>query len=293
MPMKQRILRVELDMGSGQLVTWDQSLWLRVRINKAALSIQSRAVIEVGGLSKQARESILTKFTAIARRLRANGDSAVADNFVYVSVIAGYLDKGIERTAKIFKGEVAYSDLNSAPPNMSLSITAFTNQIDRSNVNMVIPSNATFREYASFVAQQANLRLEFDSVHGDDDAMNMGIMGATVQAMIVDLQNYYRADIVAFVDDDVLYVLDRGKVAKTSQVFTVDKFVGAPSWNEWGIEFRTMFDERIKLVHGIAPVSKINPAINQGVFVPLRLEYDLASRGTAFSIKVSAYPSAG
>lgn len=293
MPMKQRILRVELDLGGGQKVVLDERLWLHVRITKAAMAIQSRANIEVGGLSKQEREAVLTKFSARAKYLRDNGAPNLDINFVFVKVTAGYKIDGKDKTSIIFHGQVALSEISSPPPNMTIQITAFTNQIDRTNVSMVMPTNATLREYASFVAQQAGLRLEFDSVHGDDDSMNMGIQAATVQAMVVDLQNYNRQDIIAFVDDEVLYVLDRGKSSKTSNPFQISQFIGVPTWNEWGIDFRCMFDDRIKLAGAVIPMSKVNPAINQGTFIPMRIEYDLTSRSSQFGMKVSAYPSAG
>jgi hypothetical protein len=112
-----------------------------------------------------------------------------------------------------------------------------------------------------------------------------------VAELLVNIQDAYKPNVAAFIDNNVLYVKDVNKVISTAQVVTVKEFIGTPLWTEWGVDFMTLFDPNITLAGAATLESKMNPSLNQ-TFVISSLEYDLTSREIPFYVKASANPSA-
>ena len=91
MAMKKRLIRATLTLPTGDVI-WDQSLMLNIRVMKMALGIKSQATIDIGGLSQDSRQALLTQFSAYAKRQREQGDTGDADNFIPIKIEAGYRD---------------------------------------------------------------------------------------------------------------------------------------------------------------------------------------------------------
>lgn len=293
MALKKRLIRVKLTLPSGE-VTWDESLMLKVHVRKMALGIQSMATIDVGGLSQDSRQALLTQFSAYAKRQREAGDTGDMNNFVPVEITAGYLDGANELLAPIFSGQIALCEPLSAPPNVVIRVTAYTQQITKGQNLATAPDQVTFKQYAEWCAQQMGLRAEIHTSIDNTIVNNPGRTSYKVDALLPDLQrNFDRYNIAAYVDDGTLYVMDIGDVAKASETTNIKEFVGMPVWTEWGIEFKVMFNSNVKLGHAVTLESILNPTVNGIGFVVVMLEYDLASRDNQFTISVQASPSAG
>ena len=111
----------------------------------------------------------------------------------------------------------------------------------------------------------------------------------SIASLLIDIQDMYKPDVAAFVDDDLLIVKDRNKIMNPAQTAVLSEFIGIPGWTEWGIGFQTLFDPTIKLAQGVSITSSMNPSLN-GTYVVLELEYDLSSRDGPFYVKPGASP---
>lgn len=300
MPILKRVLRVTLnfDQLSGQSnigkVVLTEDLNLRVNIEKNVLALQNSATVEVSNLGQTLRQDMTTQFTAYQKRQSASGNAQLA--WVGMQIEAGYIDsKGNVKTSVIFKGEVVQLDNSEAPPNISVRIRAYTRQQDKTKfVTDPAPSNSTYEQYVNWAAGQmgitANLQGLSDRLKGAS-VQNAAMSRYTASALLWDIQDYYKPDVAAFVDDDVLYVMDRNAVINPQEIVAIDQFVGVPGWYDWGVELKVLFNTAIKVAHAVDLTSVINPGINHK-YVITRLEYDLASRDTPFYIKAQAAPPA-
>lgn len=292
MALKKRLLKVTLTLQDGKVVVLDQELDLHIRIAKAALAIQNRATIEVVGLTQQLREELLSQFTAWRRRQVLTAQ--IASTLVKVKIEAGYSSNGAEQTSVVFIGEVAICEPASPPPNIGIRITAFSRQIDKTNfVTDPAPSQTTYAGYVEWAANQMGFGKNFvcETSFNDVTIQNPARSILTQSALLVDIQNMYRPDVAAFIDDDFLIVKDRNKIIHPEQIANLNEFVGIPSWTEWGISAAIMLDQAVKLAGAIQLTSLMNPSVN-GKYVVMELEYDLTSRDRAFYVKIGASPPA-
>ena len=93
MAMKERVIRVNFSLPSGDVVL-TEGLRLNIRVSKAALAIQNKAVIEVFGMDTKMREGLLSQFTAWNKRKAEQGD--ITPQWIPVSIVAGYKQGGTE-----------------------------------------------------------------------------------------------------------------------------------------------------------------------------------------------------
>lgn len=303
MSLRNRALKVTLSLPSGDVVL-DETIQMHVRIHKSALAIQNSAVIEATGLTQSLREQLLSQFTAWNKRLVESGQAQ--QNWINVTIEAGYktppsaaLGVGFAtpsntQTSVIFKGQVVLCDLASVPPNITVRITCYTRQIDKTaHVTNPAPAQTTFFNYVKWAAGQMGFGDNFvcDTSFNDVIIYNPARSILVASALIWDIQDMYKPNVAAFIDDDILIVKDRNKIINPSNVSTADEFIGVPSWNEWGVDFVTMFDPTVRLAQATRITSKMNPSLN-GPYVITELFYDLSSRGQAFYVKSSGSPPA-
>lgn len=299
MALNNRILNVILSMPNGD-VTLTSSINLKVKVHKAALAIQNRATIDIIGLTGSLRASLLSQFTAWNQRQVATGQAD--QNYINVEVQAGYKSSqtssigGVEsQPSTIFVGQVVICDPTSPPPNVGIRLVCFSRQIDRTS--FITPSGApyqtTFKGYVTWAAGQMGFGSNFVCDTSFDDVIiyNPARSLFTVSALLIDIQNMYRPDVAAFVDDNLLIVKDRSKILNPSQIAKITEFIGIPTWTEWGVEFVCLFDQSLKLAQGAALTSMMNPSLNN-TYVIMELEYDLSSRDTQFYVKASGSPPA-
>lgn len=289
--MRKRLIRISITI-EGQTFKLTEELGLRVKVNKAALSIQNRATVEVTGLTTEMREGLLSQFTAWNKRLV---DSAqIQGKYARITIEAGYASQGKEDLSIIFLGDVVLVDPVSGPPDIGVRITAFSRQIDKTRwISNVAPAKMTFYNLVAWAAEQMGFGTNFvcETSYNDKEIENPARSMHIVGSLVIYIQDLYKPDVAAFIDDDVLIVKDRNKIVSRASLVPVNKLVGTPSWNEWGMEFVTMFDPAIRLAGGIALTSKMNPGIN-GNYVLTSLEYDLTSRERAFYVKGAGSPPA-
>lgn len=293
MIMKRRLLRVELSFPDGQKQTLTEDLMLRCRINKAALDIQNKASIEIGGLTAELREFLLSNFTAFNKRLREQG--TIDAYYVDVVIKAGYSEAGNEQLFLVYKGQVVLAELADSPPNMVVRLQCYTQQIDRTKwITTPAPSPVRFEDFCKYAAQQMGLgnNVTVDTSINDQILINPGRTAYVTAALLPEIQNYSRNTIAAYIDDGQLIVKDKNKILDPNAIKTITEFVGVPTWNEWGANFTTMYAGDIRLAQGVKFQSVLNPSLNDTTFVVMALEYDLQSRDDIFVVSGDVAPAA-
>lgn len=298
MALRNRVLTVTLDLP-GQKVVLEQDINIKVKIHKAALAIQNRCTIDIIGLTGSLREQLLSQFTAWNQRQVESGQAE--QKWVGVEVKAGWNtpskhDAGtnIEQPSTVFKGQVVICELTSSPPNIGVRLTCFTRQIDRTKfVTAPAPDGTTFKAYVAWAADQMGFGTNFICETSADNTIvsNPARSIFVASALLIDIQNMYRPDVAAFVDDDLLIVKDRGKILNPSESVVLNEFIGIPTWTEWGITFTVLFNQGIRLAQGATLESLMNSSLN-GTYVIMEIEYDLTSRDGPFYVKASGSPPA-
>lgn len=316
MPMPQRILIVTLSMPGGDVVL-RENIQMDISVSKAALAIQSRASVTLYGLSTTLRQQLLSQFTAWNKRrietggsLIINGQTVTNPNFINIKIEAGY---GIVRpnfgssvfayslqTALIFVGQVVLVDPVSEPPNIGVRLTCYTRQIDKTKfVTEPAPEAPTFQQYVEWAARQMgfitdtanNLTFDCSPDIANRPLQNPSRSTYVAAALLIDIQNTFRPDVAAFVDNDQLIVKDKNKIINIGAISVVKSFVGTPIWTEWGVTWTTLMDSTLKLAQGATITSSMNPGVN-GTYVITELEYQLSSRSNNFYSKASGSPPA-
>lgn len=298
MALRNRVLTVILSLPD-RTVTLEQDLNLKIKINKAALAIQNRATIDIIGLTGSLREQLLSQFTAWNQRQVESGQAE--QKWVGVEVKAGWstpskhdVGSNVEQPSTVFKGQVVICELTSTPPNIGVRLTCFTRQIDRTKfVTAPAPDGTTFKAYVTWAAEQMGFGTNFicDTSNNEAIISNPARSIFVASALLIDIQNMYRPDVAAFVDDDLLIVKDRNKILNPSESVQLDEFIGVPTWTEWGVTFTVLFNQGIRLAQGATLTSLMNPSLN-GTYVVMEIEYDLTSRDGPFYVKASASPPA-
>ena len=279
-------------MPDGTSQVLDEGLMLRCRIKKAALSVQNKATIEVAGLTGYLREYLLSNFTAFNKRLRDQGQ--LAANYVNVTIEAGYREGNVVSSNLVYKGQVTTVEITAPPPNIVIRITCYTNQINRTKfITQAAPSNPTFKEFGEWSAKQMDIDTVIcDTSINNQRLVNPGRTTYVAAALLLEIQNYQRNSIAAYIDDDTLIVKDKDKILNPEQITVIEEFVGIPMWNEWGADFTCMYNADLKLAQGVKFKSVLNPSLNDTTFVIMQLEYDLASRDDIFTVTGGVAPSA-
>lgn len=294
MPLGQRVLRVTLNMPSGDIIL-DETLDLKVKIQKAALAQQQTCEILVTDLSVSLRTSLITQFTAWNKRNIENGQpNATQQSYVGVTVQAGYSIPGQSpNIITVFFGQVALAGPVGELPNMAVKITCFSQQISKVQyITQVPPGQMTFKAYAAWVAAQMGVNLVCQTSYDNIVVTNPGASVHTVGDLLIDLQSYYRPNVAAFVDNNTLYVKDVNAVITTASKVTISEFINMPLWDEWGCEFECLFNPQLLLSCAATLVSTMNPSLNKVGYVIYALTYDLTSRDIPFNIKANGAPPA-
>lgn len=292
MQLQKRALSVTFNMPGGNKVFLNERMNLRIRIEKMALAVQNKATIDITGLSQALREQLLTNFTAWRYRLATSGRESI--DYIPVTIEAGHYTATSANTTVIFKGSVALAELQEGPPDVTVSVTAYTKQLDKTKfVSSPAPSSATFESYVAWAANEMGFGKNFvcDTSFNNEIVKNAARSRYTVASLIWDIQDYRKPTVAAFIDDDRLIVKDQNKILDPDSISKVTLFVGIPTWTEWGVEFKTLFDPTLRLAQGCELASEMNPTVN-GRYVITSIVYDLTSRDQAFYCNVRASPGA-
>src|SRR5579864_306302 len=294
MPLRRRILRVTFKMASGDVVL-DESVDIKVQIHKGALEPQNTASIEISNLTQNLRLQLMSQFTAYNRRAIKNNQATYdgKDNpYVNVMVEAGYDDGEKKQSSIIFNGQVVEASPSSYPPNLSLRMECYSQQIDRiSWKTQPTPPGMNFEQYVQWVGGQMKVSRTICDTSRNNVMMGDNMSGSThtIGALLIDIQNAYNPDVVAYVDNNVLIVRDIDRVVDVAGHVTIDEFIGTPIWSQWGVQFQTLFNQELGLTCAVKLNSDMNPSLNHE-FVVVSVYYQLASRETSFYCRVYACP---
>ncbi|PMS33199.1 hypothetical protein B0G57_1204 [Trinickia symbiotica] len=301
MALTKRILNVVMTLDSGD-VTLDASLDMHVNVSKMALGLQHTCTIDVFGLSQALRQTLLSQFTAWNKRQIEQPVGAVAprNNFVPVKVYAGYHSgsvgpaaPGQNTTTLIFDGWVVLCDPISGPPNIGVRLTCYQLAQQKTQfISDVAPASATVEQYANWIAKQMGLARVL-CVTSLKDKVISNLSGTTeiVAALLVDIQEAFRPNVAAFIDNNTLIVKDVNQVIDNFNTVAVDEFIGTPMWTEWGVEFTCLYDPKIQLAGAATLKSLMNPGLNKS-WVITALRYNLSSRAEPFYVTVDGCPPA-
>lgn len=302
LPIKKLTVRFTFQSargGAAEVVELNNlsDLDISVKTSKHALSIQNSCNIAISGLRVDIRQRLMTAFTAW------NYTKQTVTLFVQVEVFAGYSERGlVNPMSRIFVGDVVKCNITGVAPDCRLTAEAFTRQVDRTNLTPVsIPVNATFKTVLELIAKAAGLIPDCNTTR--DEQRTISNFGAfmvnptgepkrlSVQGAIGGLLQLFGDKIAVWVDDDRLMARDIGRRAGTD-VARVSVFIDSPpSWNEWGITFKTLFNPELRIAAACAINSKVNTGAN-GEFIITSLEYELAPRQGPFYVTVKASPPA-
>lgn len=300
MPLPTRSLTVKLTFpSSGEasealIIDDSNQMDMSVKTSKNVIVIQNTCIINIAGLRQDVRQRLLTAFTAWNYRKTPTA------NYVQVEIFAAYEVPGAAtEPSRIFIGDVTKCDISDQIPNSAVLIEAFTRQVDRTNlVSVTVPKNASFKTLVETVGKAAGLYVDCETSYDKSMIRNFGVFqinptGApyrlNIQASIVGLSALFPDSVAIWVDDDTLIARDIGRVVGTV-IPKVKLFIDAPpSWTEWGVTFKTLFNQNLRLGGGVELESAMNPGVN-GQYVITGLEYDLASRQNPFYVTVKASP---
>jgi hypothetical protein len=311
--LANRLLQVsfQLPFGGSEPIVLDQNLHLRVTIDKQALTVQNRAIIEVANLTTSLRQMLISQFSAYKARLINENRDIPNRDWIDVTVAAGYsppkydtssLHSGQPPNAAnwgplpppvtVFKGQVSATHLISTPPNITTRIICYTRQVDRTTwPSDPFPDNTTYCQYIKSLAGQMGLNYRFYSDKGDHIIENIGASSYTFSEIISLTERLFKFEASMWIDDDMLIVKDNDAILDPDEVADITEFIGIPSWNEYGVEFVTLFNPQLRLGHGVRLHSQMNPGVNS-IYGVTALEYDLTSREGPFYVKGVANPVA-
>jgi hypothetical protein len=187
---------------------------------------------------------------------------------------------------------VTVVNISQVPPNIGIRLTCYTHQIDvTKDTSESAPTNPTYGEFVKWAAGQMGFANNLYAKTSYDDVTIWNPAGQfmKVSALLPKIQDLYKPDVAAFIDDDRMIVKDRNAIIDPSATATLNEFIGIPTWTEWGMECNTLFNPQIRLAQGVILNSALNPILN-GPFVVMELEYNLSSRDTEFYVKTSGSP---
>lgn len=293
MPLQRRLMKVTFDMPQGQPpLVLDQELELNVAVHKNCLQVQSTAEVEVFNLTTTRRAYMLSNFTEWnARQIQQMGKSP--DVYVNVTIEAGYDSGQNAASSVLFNGQVVTTSLISTPPNLGMKFNCASRQIDKTKDVVGPPNSATFRDYVAWAAGVMGINFVCQTSFDSAVVKNGFNSISDVSALIMAIQAMYQPHIVAYVDNQTLYVRDTNRPFANEHTIPINEFIGAPSMTSFGATFRTLLNTSVHLGGLVDIQSQMNPALAIGKpFIVYKLDYSLSSRQTDFYMNAEVYPEA-
>ena len=293
MSLRKRVLKVTIGLPSGNIVL-DETLNMKVRIHKTALSIQNKATIEVSNLATTVRKELLSNLSAWQQKQRDQfGNPATVWP---VTIEAGYIDaSGASTVATIYVGETVVSSLAAPPPDITLRLECMTHQVDKTTwVTEPSPDSMRFRDLVIWAADKMGIpeaQVICQTSHDDEIIQNPARSRLVASSILPYIQDYYHPNVVATIDDNFLIVTDRDKAIQPNDIVQLNEFIGIPTWTEYGMEAEILLNTGVRVAKAVNLTSIMNPTLNGG-FVVMELDYDLTTRETPFYVKVSGIPPA-
>lgn len=299
MPLQTRILRVTFSVPEDKDYIFDQTAYLNVQLSKSCLKPQQTAKINIFNMTQELRDNLLSHMTEWnLREIQHPGRIKKDTNIlVKVKIEAGYLGGDNSSLSTIFSGEVTTTALTSSPPNIGILINAMSLQIDKLKDSVEPPHAATYKEYAQWVADQLEVRLDCKTSYDNIKIKDLFTSVVDVSGLMWALQDAWNPRTVAYVDNKILTVRDYDKPldAAASNPITVNEFIGIPTQTSFGASFQTLFDPKIHLSAVIHLNSKMNPSLGtekiKTNWLVAKMDYMLSSREIPFYVKADVYPA--
>jgi hypothetical protein len=293
MPLGKMVIRVNIQLDASDpnsIVTLDDTLDIEVQIQKDTLAYQNSAAVNVVGLSTALRQTLLTRYSEYQLNRVVSG--RVQQNiFSPVTIEAGYetrLQNGtvLSSVSTVFKGELAYVQPTSPPPDIGVMLVCYTNQINKTAwiTQNSLPGSCTFLDMVNWAAQQFELATAIKNADGsftptrkvnvictsryqNTIITNPGSSFREVGALAPALMQYFWPFVCVYYDDDTLYVRDRGDLDNSVPLY-LNKFIGTPMWSKNGVTATVMFNESMRLWSSVNIISALNPSLGPNQNVP-------------------------
>jgi len=270
-----RLLSVQIEV-SGQLLTFDQSAWIRAKGNKFANELQNTCDVEITNLDRATRNYLLTETSPF----NANRTPKV------VNVYAGRVSYG---SYLVYTGHVA-SSKPTQPPDIQLAMKCGTHHFKKGSVgNRSGGAVASLHTLATGVASNIGVSLK-------NQATNKNVANYAYSGNALDEVRALgdAGNVDAFIDDNTLVVKDT-QIPLTGEMLILNAqsgMIGIPEVTDKGLKVKFLFNPAAKLGGALQITSAINPAAN-GTFVIYKLSFDLASREPEFYYTAECIKAAG
>lgn len=257
-----RLLRLSLEID-GQLYQYT-GLYITASGTKFANPLQNECTVKIANMQKRLRDYLLTETSPFNRPRRRTK----------LILEAGRTSTGY---FKVFEGDVVQST-PSQPPDITLTLKAQTGAWFKTQpVSVNYGAQVDFGTVAKQTAASMGLSLQNDAT--PKNIGNYSYTGSTLRQV----DQIQEMGYTAFIDDDTLYVTDRGQpVSGSSKTLSKSTgMIGLPELTEQGVKVRYLLDPVARIGSELTIESEINPAAN-GTYVIFKLGFDVSNRDTAF-----------
>jgi hypothetical protein len=268
MSFDNRIVRVGITINN--VTTWYENLWIEAKGIKVSSSVSASCDITIIGLSSETRNYILQE------TLPTNPNS----DRILVELQVGRESYG---ATSYYKGEI-FRSRPTQKPNLGVvlrCITGFNNK--QKLVSKTAGDLTKLSVIAQGVAADNGLTLEFSTT--DKNIRSYAYTGSASGA-INNLEQI--ANVETFVDNGILYVMDRTESVKTSVEFDISNSLGnliLSSGTESGVSIQCLFHPDINIRSVVNLESELNPQLT-GKYTLYDVQFDVSSRGQAFYLSL-------
>jgi hypothetical protein len=296
MPLQKRVIRLKFKFQGGSekvIESIGGNLNIKVRINKAASSLQQQCSIEITNLTLVDQALLLSEFSAYQQKLVANGAAA---NYCDVTVLAGYASAAKvgsisnEMVQTLFIGQIVNSELVEGPPNTTIRIECYTRQIDKSNWVAQFPKKAPYRQLCQMVASAIGVTLLGQTSKDDQIVSNFGVSVGTLSGLVTELQTLTNGETYAFVDNGRLIVSDINKTSNPNSTPVISDFIGIPVRDPYGAHWKTLLSQNLPSLGDsvtlksrvIARGNSADYRLVDGTYIVTILQYELCTFAAPF-----------
>lgn len=264
-----RIVRLGLQIDQDFVVF--EGLDMRIQGQKFSSPTFNSCNVKISNLTRDQRNYVITRASPYTTSKHPSR-----------TPISMTLDVGRQSygTFRLFEGDVFASTVTQ-PPDIGVTLRSLTQSLQSSLV-VSLSMNATtpLQEIAQQVANLNGLILSFQA--SPRMISNFSHTGAASK-LIDKLQLV--GDVIAFVDNKTLVVIDNDAYRNSSRIFDLNintGMVGVPQATESGIMVQMLVTPDVQVGDRVNLQSKINPAVNGDSYMINSIAFDIANRDNPF-----------
>ncbi len=260
-----RVVKLSIDVGDGQVKTYDTRFQITAFGTKYANQLQNEAQIVLENIDRDTQDYILTATSPYNLDYKPK----------YVRLEAGRESYG---TSVIYEGNIMICALTQ-PPDIGIVLKCLTgNYAKGSIVNRIQGGRAQLETIAQQIAIDCGVMLDFQATA--KTVPRYQYAGPALGQL--DVINSY-GGISAFIDNGILVIKDgfiplRGTLTEVS---AETGMIGIPTFTEQGVRVKFLVDRQTKIGGGIRIKSLRYPAVN-GDYVISKLGFEITSRDVPF-----------